>query len=328
MTAPVRLGLLRLTDSAPAVLAQASGLFAAEGLDVALHVEPSWANVADKLAFGLLDAAIMLPPLALAAVAGLRGSHAKLIVPMGISLGGNAVVLGGPAAAALPGDFADARAAGHAFATWLRSQSQPPRFAVVHVFSTHNLLLRHWLAEAGIDSDRHLEIVVVPPGQVVNELAAGRIAGFCAGAPWGEAAADRGAGRVLLGSSAIRPDHAEKCLTMVASWAASRPETAAALMRALHRAQSLCDDAARAPALAALLADRLSLPETATRAALAGGSGIEKIRFAGATAIARADALWFFAEMRRWGWLEPATDVATLATQVYRPDLLPTMAIG
>lgn len=45
----VRLGLLQLTDSAPTVLADAEGLFAAEGIDVSLYEEPSWANIADKL---------------------------------------------------------------------------------------------------------------------------------------------------------------------------------------------------------------------------------------------------------------------------------------
>lgn len=59
---PVRIGLLRLTDSAPVIHAQTAGLFATEGLAVELSVEPSWANLADKLSYGLLDAAILLPP--------------------------------------------------------------------------------------------------------------------------------------------------------------------------------------------------------------------------------------------------------------------------
>ncbi|HET8995805.1 MAG TPA: ABC transporter substrate-binding protein, partial [Acetobacteraceae bacterium] len=101
--APIRIGLLRLSDSAPVLLAEASGAFAQHGLDVQIVVEPSWANIADKLAYGLLDAAVMPPPLALAAAAGLRGMPSGLAVAMGLSLGGNAVVLGGDAAAALRG---------------------------------------------------------------------------------------------------------------------------------------------------------------------------------------------------------------------------------
>ena len=39
-----------------------------------LSVEPSWANIADKLCYGLLDGAMLLPPLALALRFGLSGS--------------------------------------------------------------------------------------------------------------------------------------------------------------------------------------------------------------------------------------------------------------
>ena len=94
MTTPIRIGLLRLVDSAPVVVADALGFFADLGLEVELSVEPSWANTMDKLGYGLLDAAVMLPPLALAAALGLRGPKVDLIVPMGLTQGGNAIVVG------------------------------------------------------------------------------------------------------------------------------------------------------------------------------------------------------------------------------------------
>ena len=92
MSTRVRIGMLRLTDSAPVVVAKARGIFQALDLDPILSIEPSWANIADKLTYGMLDAAVMLPPLALASALGLRGPPAKLIVPMGLSQGGNTIV--------------------------------------------------------------------------------------------------------------------------------------------------------------------------------------------------------------------------------------------
>jgi len=89
----LRLGLLRLTDSAPAIVAQEFGWFAEEGIEAELHMEPSWANIADKLAYGLLDAAIILPPLAFAVELGLRGIRQPLLVPCSVSHGGNTVTL-------------------------------------------------------------------------------------------------------------------------------------------------------------------------------------------------------------------------------------------
>ena len=89
----LRIGLLRLTDSAPAIVAHEFGFFAEEGIDAELVTEPSWANIADKLAYGFLDAAVIVPPLAFAVDLGLRGLSQPLIIPCCISLGGNTVTL-------------------------------------------------------------------------------------------------------------------------------------------------------------------------------------------------------------------------------------------
>jgi NitT/TauT family transport system ATP-binding protein/nitrate/nitrite transport system substrate-binding protein len=315
MTDPVRIGLLRLSDSAPAVLAEAHALFAAEGLAVSLQIEPSWANIADKLAWGLLDAAIMLPPLALAMAGGLRGRPVALRVPMGISRGGNTVVVTRKLAAVVPVQDAAAE-----LAAWVRAQPQPPRFAVVHVFSTHNLLLRHWLAGAGLDPERDVEIVAVPPERVVAALRDGVVAGFCAGAPWGDAAEAAGTGRVLIGTSAIRPDHAEKCLVVAGGWADAHPGAVVRLCTVLRRAQVRCDDPAGAAALADLLTARLGLPAGGVRAALAGGDGRERVRFASGAVADPADGRWFLAEMRRWGWFPPDLDAARLLDGLYSPN--------
>lgn len=302
MNRAIKLGVLRLVDSAPAVVAEARGFFAAESLDVTLSVEPSWANIADKLAWGALDAAICLTPLALAVAAGLRAPQVKLRVPMGISRGGNAIVASGVDSAR---DFMD----------WLRSRSVPPRFAVVHVFSTHNLLLRHWLRQGGLDPDAALDLVMVPPERVVDEMTAGRIAGFCAGAPWGELAQELGVGRIVAGSSSIRPGHAEKSLAVADGWAAGEPQLTEGLVRALRRAQDECEAMCRVPerasALAALLAMRLRLPAEATRNSLPRGSGSETVSFASADRIDAEELAWVASEMRRWGWI--ASDVEALA---------------
>ncbi|MEA2731215.1 MAG: two-component system, oxyanion-binding sensor [Acetobacteraceae bacterium] len=323
MSKPIRVGLLRLVDSAPVILAQANGLFSAQGIDVQISIEPSWSNVADKLTYGVLDAAVMLPPLALAACAGLRGPKARLVVPMSLSQGGNAIVAGNQAAASLTEDGSQPRLR---LLEWLRWQQTKPRFGVVHAFSTHNLLLRYWLASGGVDPDRDIETVVIPPENVVEALASGSIAGFCAGAPWGDVAERQGAGRILIGTSVIWPFHPEKCLCVGEDWADGNPELLHHLLRAVLQAQIRCDSPEEASATAALLADPdgLRLPEEACRAALPGGSGPELIRFHSREAWfpARAHALWFLGQMRRWGWLDELTDAPTLAAQVYRPDLL------
>jgi two-component system, oxyanion-binding sensor len=323
MSKPIRVGLLRLVDSAPVIVAQADGLFRAQGLDVQISIEPSWSNIADKLTYGVLDAAVMLPPLALASCAGLRGPKARLVVPMSLSQGGNAIVLGNQAAASLTTNGSTRRLR---LAEWLRAQPTRPRFAVVHAFSTHNLLLRYWLASGGAEPDRDIETVVIPPEDVVEALTTGSIAGFCAGAPWGEVAENQHAGRILIGTSVIWPFHPEKCLCVGEAWAEANPELLHHLLRAVLRAQVRCDQPEEAARIAALLADPngLRLPEEASRTALPGGTSAELIRFHTREAWfpARAHARWFLLQLRRWGWLDEQADLEGLAARVYRPDLL------
>jgi ABC-type nitrate/sulfonate/bicarbonate transport system substrate-binding protein len=321
MNKPIRVGLLRLVDSAHIIVAEADGLFPDQGIDVQISIEPSWANIADKLTYGVLDAAVMLPPLALALCAGLRGPKARLVVPMSLSQGGNAIVASNQIAGSLTESGSTPR-----LRDWLQNQKTRSRFAVVHAFSTHNLLLRYWLASGGVDPDRDIETVVIPPENVVEALAAGNITGFCAGAPWGDVAERQQAGRILIGTSVIWPFHPEKCLCVGETWAGANPELLVHLLRAVLQAQILCDLPEQAPRIAALLADPsgLRLPEEACRAALPGGSGKELIRFHTREAWfpARAHALWFLGQMRRWGWLDEQADLECLAAQVYRPDLL------
>ena len=301
----IRLGLLRLVDSAPVVVAEAEGLFAAEGLRVSLFIEPSWANIADKLTYGALDAAVILPPLAIAIAAGLRGARRRLVLPMSLSSGGNALTVTTALASrvGLEGSALDrARRLKAALAG-----IPPPRLAVVHGYSTHNLLLRYWLAAGGIDPDSDVEIVTLPPETTADALADGAIDGFCAGAPWGAVAQASGAGARLIGTTEIWAAHPEKALAVDAGLAEADPAALRALIRALLRAGPLCDDPADDGRLVGRLAatDGLALPEAATRAALLGPD--RPVFAAGAASFPfLSHAAWFGGQMRRWGWLEAA----------------------
>jgi NitT/TauT family transport system ATP-binding protein/nitrate/nitrite transport system substrate-binding protein len=328
----IRLGMLRLTDAAPLIVAQERGLFRELGIAVELSVEPSWANVADKLSYGLLDGSVMLPPLALAVTLGSRGPATPLIVPLGLTLGGNSVTFAPALAEPLlaggrrPGPAAAARRLAEHLAG--RHPTDPPRLAVVHTLSTHNLLLRYWLASAGIDPDAAFEIVAVPPADMVDALEAGVIAGFCAGAPWGAVAARAQVGRMVTGTSGIWRHHPEKCLAVSRHWAERHPAALLALQRALLRAARICDDPAEAPAIARLLSGEtyLGVIPAAIRASLPGATrrrdADPTVFFAhAATYPWISHALWFVAEMKRWGYIDAAVDARALATRVYRPDL-------
>lgn len=323
----IRIGLVRLTDMAPAFVAEAKGFFAAERVEASLSIEPSWANIADKLTYRALDAAIMLPPLAFAVALGLRGAGTPLIVPLSISRNGNAFTVSSTLADAIGPDIGDAMAVGRRLAAIIAAGGPRLRIAVVHAYSSHDLLLRYWLAASGIDPIEAIELVAVPPVDMVAALKAGEIDGFCVGAPWGAVATQQGFGRTIVLGSSIWRDHPEKCFGVTADWAERHAGGLTAVLRALLRAQQFCDDPAHADEIAALLAvpERLGVAAAAIRASLPGAppnGGVDISHFAGRAGVPRLEhAAWFLDQMARWGRFGPEVDRAALARAVYRPDL-------
>lgn len=318
MKTRVKLGIVPLTDCAPVVVAQSLGFFAEAGLEVEVSREPSWANIRDKVAVGALDGAQMLATMPLSLTLGLGALREPMVAVMALNLGGNTITLsealcrrmeihGGLTPKALKAVLAEDRIAG----------AQPPTFAMVYPVSTHHLELRAWLALGGIDPDRDVRLVVVPPPQMVAHLAEGKVAGFCVGEPWGGLAAEQGLGRVVATSQDIFPDRVEKVLGLTLAFAEANPDTVTALVCALLRAGHWCD--ANREELARLLAhhDVLNVPIEAVRRGLLSPGFVS---FSAANQPDPAQALRLLEQMRRWGQVGELDD-ASLAARVYRADL-------
>jgi ABC-type nitrate/sulfonate/bicarbonate transport system substrate-binding protein len=332
--ADLRLGFIPLVDCAPLAAAAELGLFAAEGLQVSLSREPSWANIRDKLQAGLVDAAHMLGPMALAAAAGVGGPAAPVVAPLALNSGGSAVAVSMSLAAglgeadprALSDPMAAARALG-AVAARRRARGGPPlTFAAVFPFSMHAYELRWWMAEGGVDPDRDVRLVFTPPPRMAARLRSGEVDGFCAGAPWGEVAAAQGSGVVLFRGGELWPTGPDKVLGVLRAWAEARPRTLQALLRALIRAQLWADAPENRAALARLLArpDYVGAPASVIGEALE-RSGVSFHRAAAGFPWISQGA-WFAAQMARWGQLPAGADAQALARAVCRPGLFRSAA--
>ncbi|MDQ0462880.1 NitT/TauT family transport system ATP-binding protein/nitrate/nitrite transport system substrate-binding protein [Caulobacter ginsengisoli] len=319
------LGFIPLTDCAPLVVASALGLFREEGLEVTLSREASWATVRDKVAVGALHGAHMLAPMALAA--GLEaGPSPPLIAPLALNRGGSGVTLSAALVRALREEGPlDARALARLIARRAAAGSPPLTFAVVFPWSIHNYLLRYWLAQAGIDPDRDVRLVVTPPPRMVEQLRGGAIDGFCVGAPWNAVAMAEGIGELVLHGSAFWAGAPDKVLGVAAGWAAEQPDALQALLRAVLRAGAWADDPANRPELIALLAQpgHVGAAPEAIAFALNG----ELVFQRGDAAFPwRSQAAWLLSQMQRWGQAGPDLDAAAVALAVYRPDLYRTAA--
>jgi NitT/TauT family transport system ATP-binding protein/nitrate/nitrite transport system substrate-binding protein len=320
-TGRLTLGFVPLNDAAPLVVALERGFFAAEGLEVALSREVSWATVRDKVAAGALDGAHMLAPIALACTLGLGlgGDPQPIIAPMALNRGGAAFTLSRQLAHALQPGEPKAAALARAIAQRRHAGEPPPAFAVVFPYSMHNYLLRHWLAEAGVDPDQDVRITVAPPSRMASRLAAGELDGFCAGEPWNAVAEDQGIGEVTVRAVDIWRDGPDKVLGVTAAWASRNPEVLQALLRALLKAAAWADDPERRAELAKLLA----APEyvDAPAESIARSLAWTWFHRNAANAPLPAHAGWQLSQMMRWGQAPREIDVRAVAERVCRLDL-------
>ena len=140
-------GFLPLLDSVLLVLAREKGFAAAEGLDLHLVKETSWANIRDRAALGHFDFAQMLAPMPIAATLGLNPLSVPMITPMMLGLGNNGVTVSAELWARLADAGAPATLAagpvGAALKRVVESSQQKLRFGVVHQTSSHNYELRY-----------------------------------------------------------------------------------------------------------------------------------------------------------------------------------------
>ncbi|BCH21107.1 nitrate transporter [Mesorhizobium sp. L-8-10] len=338
----VTAGFLPLLDSAILVAAREKGFAEAEGVELSLVRENSWASIRDRLAVGHFNVAHMLAPMPIACNLGLTSLAAETIAPLALGLGGNAVTVSLDVWSAMlghdaSGDFAPF-AAGRALAAVIsdrrRTGKEILRFAVVHPHSGHNYELRYWLAACGVDPETEIEIVIVPPVLMADALGAGRIDGYCVGEPWNTAAVALGVGRIVTTKAAIWKSSPEKVLGVAASWAAKDPDILSALLRALYRASEWCGAPSNHDELARLLAAPayVDCPAEWLRPALSGAIDAgEREAVAvtdffvphakAATFPWKSHALWFYSQMVRWGQVPANEGNETIARGTYRPDL-------
>lgn len=336
---PVRAAFLALTDAAVLIAARERGFAEAEGIDLTLIRDTSWATLRDRLVYGQVQAAHMLAPLAIGVSLGLGQQSAALAAPFKLNVNGNLLVMSSEFAAALEPDIStrltDPLATAHDFAAAVGLHRRKPVIGVVHRHSSHALMLRYWLASAGIDPDRDVVLRVLPPSLMVEALALGETDGFIAGEPWGSAAVEAGLAEAVAAGERIWRRGVEKVLTFRTDWMENHPDTVDALLRATTQAASWCDQTENREELVNLLArsDLVDQPAALIERALTGQivprRGEPPVRLADfmlfsreATSFPwRSQALWIYSQFVRWRMIENTPAHTAAAAAVFRPDI-------
>ncbi len=243
-----RLGFIPLTDSAPLIIAKEKGLFAKYGMkDVEVLKQTSWPVTRDNLETGSsgggIDGAHILSPMPYFMTMGM--TKTKQPVPMYIlarlNTNGQAISVANTykdAKIQLRGaGFKDALAQAKTKA----GGKSDLKAAITFPGGTHDLWMRYWLAANGVDPNKDVSLVPVPPPQMVSNMKTGSMEAFCVGEPWNARLVNQKLGYTALVTGELWKDHPEKALAMRADWVDKNPKATQAILMAVQEAQQWCD---------------------------------------------------------------------------------------
>ena len=333
--AKARMGFIALTDASPLIIAKERGLFAKHGLpDVEVVKQASWAATRDNLVLGSggggIDGAHILSPMPLQFTLGVQTGGRPLPMYILARLNTNGQAISVSKALMPSGAKLDAAPLKAAFAA-----KADNKVAVTFRGGTHDLWIRYWLAAGGIDPDKDVQTIVVPPPQMVANMKVGTMDAFCVGEPWPDQLVHQNLGYTACLTAEIWRDHPEKSLAMRADWVAKNPRAAVALTAAVIEAQQWAEALENKEELAAMLGKRawFNVPPADIGPRLAGnidygdgrkvtGSPLRMKYWADhASYPFQSHDLWFLTEDMRWGVLPPDTDTKAAIAAVNREDV-------
>jgi len=303
----LKIGFLPAACAMPILMADPMGFYGLQGLKVVLVKTPGWALIRDMVLNRQYDASHMPAPMPLAMSLGLGSRPDPTCVAAIGNVNGQAITLH-----VKHQDKRDPK-------TW-----KGMRLAVPFEYSMHNLLLRYYVAEHGLDPDQDIEIRVVPPPEMVANLRAGRIDGYLGPEPFNQRAVYEEVGFVHLLSSELWDGHPCCALGVPDSFVKENPNTFAALFRAIASATAHAQkpenrrEIAKAIAPAAWLDQPVPVVEQVLTGRLAEGPGGAQGGRTGFEPFPwHSLGIWILTQLKRWGYVKADLDYRKVAEQVF-----------
>jgi nitrate/nitrite transport system substrate-binding protein len=330
-TPNMRFGIIALTDCAPIVMAHELGLFRKFGINSVVSKEASWAVIRDKMNLGENQGTHMLLGMPLASTMGLAGSPVKpMVIPWLLNRNGQAITLNNKLKAAgirtpqaLKPVADKAKAAG-----------TPLTFAMTFPPGTHAMWMRYWLASGGIHPDKDVNLITIPPPQMVANMKVDKMDGFCVGEPWNKRAIADGIGFTAVTTQQLWKDHPEKVCAFTEDFAARNPRSVKAALKALHLASEHLDKMENRVNAAQIISrpTYINCPPDIILERLQGkydyGDGRSEqdpnymiFSQRQCNYPQPAFAAWWLSQFRRWGMVKGAPDYAGVSRRVMRPDI-------
>jgi nitrate/nitrite transport system substrate-binding protein len=328
--ANVRIGLIAVQSGASIVIAHEKGFFKKHGLNSTIAKETSWAAARDKLVSGENHGSHLKYAQTLAATLGALGSTpTPMVAPFTLSRNGSVFMV----AKKLQGQLTFDPRTWKTVSDKVRASGSPFTIALPHPAGWHGLMYRHFLANGGINADKDLKLITLPPAQMVQNLKVGTMHACAMVEPWGMRGVSTNTTVVTMYGHEMWPNHPTKTFAMMESFVNKNPKTARAMLRALHEASVWCDDVNNRPELARILStpSYMNAPQADILRPLLGqfdwGDGrkltdpSKTIRYGLDNYPQPREAKWFISQFRRWGMITGEPDYDAIATRVLRADI-------
>ncbi len=337
----VKLGFIALTDCASIVMAKELGYFAERDLDVSVEKQASWPATRDNLLNNQIDGGHVLfsMPFSVATGIGLAAGSAQsqaLKIAMVLNNNGQAITLNKAFAevgyALDPGSLEKVKAL---------LEAKSPELAMTFPGGTHDTWLRYWLKAAKVDVSK-LSIKPVPPPNMVANMEANAIDGYCVGEPWGAVAVKKGIGFTHLNTQDIWKHHPEKALVVTEKFATERPDVLKDVMGAVLKASQWLDNLGNRKEAAQKIGVEgyVNAPAAEIESRLLGiyemGGGIPArtysddymtfYRDGNVNAPRRGHAIWFMSQYRRFGLLKEDPPYQQIADSIILRDVYEEVA--
>lgn len=327
----VNFGIIALTDCSPIIIAHEKGLFKKYGINSTVTKGANWAAIRDSLSSGSIQATHMLLGMPLASTMGLAGSPKKpMVVPWLLNRNGQAITL----KAEWKGKVGADPKALKPFVDQAKKLGEPLTFAMTFPPGTHALWMRYYLAAGGIDPDKDVTLITIPPPQMIANMKIGKMDGFCVGEPWNARAITDKIGFTSLATQDMWKDHPEKVCAFTEEFAQRNPKTVKAILKALHEASVWLDDMGNRAEQCTIVAKPtyINCDARTILGRLLGdldyGDG-RTVKDEFPMHFSRRNcnypqpkyATWFLSQYRRWGMVTGAPDYAGIVKRVMRTDI-------
>jgi nitrate/nitrite transport system substrate-binding protein len=327
----LRFGIIALTDCSPIVIAHEKGFFKKYGINSTINKGASWAAIRDALSNGDIQGTHMLTGMPIASTMGLGDSPKRpMVIPWMLNRNGQSITLKKDLAGRVQ---ADPRAL-KPIVDEAKAKGSPMTFAMTFPPGTHAMWMRYWLAAGGINPDKDVSLITIPPPQMVANMKVGKMDGFCVGEPWNARSVAEGIGFTAINTQDMWKDHPEKVCAFTAEFADKNPKTAKAVLKALHEASIWLDDLNNRPEQCEIVsrANYINCPKELILPRLQGqydfGDG-RKASDPNYMIFSQRNcnfpqykyAAWWLTQFRRWGMVSGTPDYEKISRQVMRPDL-------